>query len=111
MPRTRSKGASPPHVDGGRYGESYVVEYTSPIWPCAGVYPSYDTAIDAIKTTLAESAKLANKCWTNFMIVVHANNTATVGVPDAIRRFKQDGTAYMPTDVHSEELKRANQIN
>lgn len=127
--RLRSKGALPPvEAPGDRY--SYVVHYCNndlkdefvpmididdgKAYPCAGVFPDYDAAIEAIALSIKEAKESplseGPTTWEMFAVVMHMFDTATVGRPDAVRRFRGDGTPYIPTLVSSDELKESKRV-
>ena len=72
-----------------------------------GVYPTYKSAIEAIKETMDDPANSGPSSWTAYAIVVHKSDTATVGFSDAVRQFDEHGVAYIPPDVTTAETLAA----
>lgn len=120
MPRTRSKGVLPPTVQSKR-GVSYVVQWVTrgcffaddeydhrEMYPDGGVYPSYDLAIRAIRDTISENKLDGGTVdWDEFVLIVHANDTLTLGVPDAVRMFTKEGVPYVPKHIPTDETRTA----
>jgi hypothetical protein len=96
MSGTRSKTG--PIVKNPRQIGLYVVE------TCAegslGVFTSFELAVDAIRATIALTP---SDKWSDFAIVLHCSNTTTIGCPDAIRWFHDDGVPYTPQFKRSGE--------
>jgi len=65
-----------------------------------GIFDSFEDAVSAIRLSIEERRPLV--CWTQAQVVVHNANVETLGIPDARRAFRADGTVYTP-DKHSEE--------
>lgn len=66
-----------------------------------GLFDSFEDAVKAIQESIL-LGKIIH-CWCQALVTVHDSNVETLGYPDAYRRFRHDGTVYIP-DMCSEEM-------
>jgi len=64
----------------------------------AGIFLSYNDALLAIAQTIQDDQKCI---WASVRIEGHLSSW-TLGIPDVVRAFRRNGTAYIP-DTYSEE--------